>query len=165
MLSPFESTGSAAFARNARILFSESTERRMPLMEKICFDCGKELRCVYTGCNVYLAHTGRVHHADLFACFFCATFHVYGFNINPLVAWKEIDGEKKYFTPDPHVVVAGEYLVRPYDELGGFAHVTGEVIPLPSAIKYMQEKCGHHREIENYLYSDRRRSQGVSRDS
>ena len=120
-------------------------------MEKTCPDCERELRCVMTGADAYLAHTGDTHSSDLFMCFPCAEFYVYGLNRTPLVVWRD-DPEKGRVkvVPVPDVVVAGDYLLIIYGT--GFSWVAGgDVIPLPRALWYVAEKCGHSAEVARYL--------------
>ena len=125
----------------------------MTTPEKICSECGRQLRCTMTGAEAYLAHTGDTHSADLFCCFTCLQFRVFGLNMRPLVMWRDDpDRGRVNVTPQPDVVVAGGVIVTPYDQEHGFAYVEdGEVIPLPSAIRYMVEKCLHVEEIKRYL--------------
>jgi len=119
-------------------------------VNKTCSKCGQELRCTFTGATVYLAHTGRTHSADLFMCFECEKFFVYGLNVNPYVAWKADTGEK--IVPAPDVVVSGTFFVDPYSKDSAYARVVaGDVIPLPTAILYMSEKCGHALQMDSYL--------------
>lgn len=107
--------------------------------EKCCPECHKDLQCTFTGCDVYLAHTNEVHCADLFMCFECKIFYVFGLNKAPTEM-------------TPNVVVAGGYTLVPYGEKSSFSYVDGgEVIPLPRALKYMVEKCRHDEEISAYL--------------
>lgn len=121
-------------------------------MNKKCSKCGRDLRCTMTGAVVYLAHSGRTHAADLFMCFECEEFFVYGLNKNPYKAWMVHEGVKSYLVTSPDVVVAGPFLLQEYgpDSVMSFV-VGGDVIPLQSAISYMIEKCGHRVEIESYL--------------
>ena len=118
--------------------------------EKICHVCKRTLRCVMNGADVYLGHTGDTHCGDLFLCFNCLIFSVFGLNMRPLKLWKG-DDRTDEITPTPDVVVASPGIVTPYGEGSEFAFVLGEVIPLPSAIWYMKEKCHHKEEIEAYL--------------
>ena len=71
--------------------------------------------------------------------------------MTPLKMWTDVDGTRAYVTPTPDVVVAGPVVINPYGEKFSFAHVEGEVIPLPSALEYMTKKCGHGEEINAYL--------------
>lgn len=122
--------------------------------DKVCQECGEDLRCVHTGCVVYLAHSGDLHNADLFMCFKCLTFHVFGLNTTTMSAWKvEQDGVVEVTIP-PNVVVAGDYLLIPYRDDPQFAFVafgTGDIVPLPASLLYMVEKCKHGNEIGAYL--------------
>jgi hypothetical protein len=83
-------------------------------------------------------------------CFKCDDFFVYGLNTNPYVAWKADTSEK--VTPSPDVVVNGAFTVDRYSKDSAYAKIVGgDVVPLPSALKYMTEKCGHVDEIGSYL--------------
>ena len=122
--------------------------------EKICQECGEDLRCVHTGCIVYVAHTGVSHSADLFMCFDCLTFHIFGFNAEPMVMWRMDDSIRVDVTPVPDVVLAGDYLLIPYGDGSPFSFVafgTADIVPLPASLDYMRNKCGHVSEIAAYL--------------
>lgn len=113
--------------------------------EKNCPKCKSYLRCTFTGCYVYLAHTNEIHSADLFMCFECKIFYVFGMN-------------KALIDVPPNVVVTGNYTLVPYGEKSSFSYVDGgEVVPLPEALKYMVEKCGHTEEIAAYLLMEQAR--------
>ncbi len=116
--------------------------------DKICHECDRDLLCVRTGATVYLAHTGDTHTADMFACFNCNIFRIFGLNMIPLKIW---DDDRKPLTPIPDVVVAGKIIVIPYSNESTFATLEGEVIPLPAALQYMIEQCWHETEIRRYL--------------
>jgi len=120
-------------------------------MEKICPVCNKDLRCVFTGANVFLVQDHAIHSADIFACFPCVTYHVYGMNLTPLVMWrKKEDGGREEVRPIPNVVVESGAMVNKYPD-GVMAHVDGKVTLLPSATRYISEKCGHVDEIKEYI--------------
>ena len=125
-------------------------------MEKICPDCERELRCVMTGATVYVARVNKTHSSDLFMCFSCATFHVYGMNLRELVMWRD-DPERGrvHVVPRPDVVAVGDCTVVPYPGDRGMAWIDGEIIPLPSALEYVSKKCGHAEEVKRYLAKKR----------
>lgn len=118
--------------------------------DKDCVPCNRRLRCVYTGCYVYLAGTGKTYCADLFCCFGCLRFYVFGMNRKALECQIENMGERTAVLPAPNVVVASPVIV-PYGRVSEFAEARGYVIPLPSALLYMSEKCGHAEEVARYL--------------
>jgi len=91
-----------------------------------------------------------MYSADLFACFTCLTFHVYGMNPTPLKAWKDTEKGRVEVSLTPDVVVAGNLIVHEYPK-GPFAYLEGDTIPLPKALEYMAEKCGHGVEVAAYL--------------
>jgi hypothetical protein len=120
--------------------------------DKLCHKCGRDLRCTMTGAVVYLSHTGKTHAADLFMCFECEEFFVYGLNKNPYKSWTVHEGVKSYLLSHPNVVVAGPFMLQEYgpDSVMSFV-IGGDVVPLPSAISYMVDKGGHDTEIASYL--------------
>jgi len=125
-------------------------------MEKFCPDCKQELRCVMTGADVYLARMNKTHSSDLFMCFSCATFHVYGMNLRELVMWRD-DPERGRVSvvPAPDVVAVGDCAILRYPGNSGMAYTEGEIIPLPSALEYVSKKCGHAEEVGRYLAKKR----------
>jgi len=110
-------------------------------MEKTCPNCGRDLRCVFTGASVLLGREDATHQCDIFGCFECDQYFIYGMN-------------KNLTDVPPDAVVPG-YTIKPYPEnayRGDYASIdSGTVVLLPSAIKYISEKCGHVEEMKRYV--------------
>lgn len=114
-------------------------------MDKICPRCGRNLCCVFTGATAYLEKEEHARTCDLFGCFHCDEYFVFGM---PSRGEEVLDKHINVIVPRPYDII-------PYPNGSGFSWVRPEpstpTILLPSAVKYISDKCHHVEEMNRYI--------------